>query len=141
MSTSYDIVDNSFLNKISDDYLLNLTPEEVQSLIDKYRTSAIPRFKQCKKLSDRDDTLRKFNDDLSDEEIEILANIMVLEWLKPSIYNAEKLKNSLSTKDYKLYSPANLLKELQELKKTTEKDISILIVSYTFSNSSLDDLL
>jgi len=141
MSTSYDVVDNSFLNKISDDYLASLTQQQINDLMDKYRNSAIPKFKQCTKLSDRDDNLRQFNMDLTDEEVEILANIMILEWLRPAIYHADKLKNSFSTKDYKLHSPANLLKELQELKKITEKEISRLIVSYTFSENSLDNLL
>ena len=40
MSTPYSVVDNSFLNKITDDYLLTLIDENLYKLIGDYRTSA-----------------------------------------------------------------------------------------------------
>jgi hypothetical protein len=140
MATSYDDINNAFLNKITDDYLANLTETDLQNLLDKYQKSASAKFKKCKKLVDKDDVLRQYNNDLTNEEIEILANLMILEWLKPKIYSMELLKQSMSTKDFKLYSQANHLKELQELKKETEAEINRLIVSYTYSSNSLDDL-
>lgn len=140
MSTPYSAIDNSFLNKITDDYLLTLINEDLATLISKYRASALPKFKQCKKLHDRDDELEIFKQTLTDEEIEILANLMVIEWLKPQINSIEILKQSMSTKDYKMYSQANHLNTLIELKKETYAEIDRLIVSYTYSNNSLDDL-
>lgn len=140
MATSYDVVDNAFLNKITDDYFLNLTETELQNILDKYRNSANVKFKKCSKLSNKDDVLRQYNEDLTDEEVEILANLMILEWLKPKIYSMELLKQSMSSKDFKLYSQANHLRELQELKRETETEINRLIVSYTYSSNSLDDL-
>lgn len=140
MPTLYSVIDNSFLNKITDDYLLTLIDDDLQALIDKYRTSAIPKFKQCKKLHDRDDALKEFPQTLTDEEVEILSNLMVVEWLKPQINSIEILKQSMSTKDYKMYSQANHLDTLIALKKETFAEIDNLIVSYTYSNNSLDDL-
>jgi hypothetical protein len=140
MSTPYHVVDNSFLSKITDDFLLSIPDEDLQKLIDGYRNSASIKFKQCNKLSDRDDDLRQYNISLTDEEIEILANLMILEWLKPLINSIEILKQSMSTKDYKIYSQANHLNELMALKKETNAEIDKLIISYTYSNNSLDDL-
>lgn len=140
MSTPYHVVDNSFLSKITDDFLLSIPDEDLQKLIDGYRNSASIKFKQCNKLSDRDDDLRQYNIALTDEEIEILANLMILEWLKPLINSIEILKQSMSTKDYKIYSQANHLNELMALKKETNAEIDKLIISYTYSNNSLDDL-
>lgn len=140
MSTPYYVVDNSFLNKITDDYLLTLIDENLYKLIGDYRTSASVRFKQCKKLQDRDDELKQYNQTLTDEEIEILANLMVLEWLKPQINSIELLKQSMSTKDYKLTSQAEHLLRLNNLKSSTIAEVDSLIVSYTYSNNSLDDL-
>ena len=91
-------------------------------------------------MSDRDDDLRQYNIALTDEEIEILANLMILEWLKPLINSIEILKQGMSTKDYKIYSQANHLNELMALKKETNAEIDKLIISYTYSNNSLDDL-
>ncbi|HHU81321.1 MAG TPA: hypothetical protein GXZ35_08385 [Acholeplasmataceae bacterium] len=140
MSTPYHVVDNSFLSKITDDFLLSIPDEDLQKLIDGYRNSASIKFKQCNKLSDRDDDLRQYNISLTDEEIEILANLMILEWLKPLINSIEILKQGMSTKDYKIYSQANHLNELMALKKETNAEIDKLIISYTYSNNSLDDL-
>ena len=140
MSTLYNIIDNSFLNKITDDYLLGLYDGDLQDLIDGYRKSAIPKFKQCKKLQDRDEELKQFNLTLTDEEVEILANLMVLEWLKPQINSIEVLKQTMSTKDYKTFSNANLLNSLIGLRKETLAEIDSLIISYTYSSNSLDDL-
>lgn len=140
MATPYEIVDNSFLNKITDDILLSLLPEDIESLLDKYRVSASIKFKQCKKLGDKDNDLRVFNQDLTDEEVEILSNLMVLEWLKPQINSIELLKQSLTTKDYKFYSQANHLETLQKLRSETQSEINKLIVSYTYSTNTLNNL-
>ncbi|HSH35656.1 hypothetical protein [Schnuerera sp.] len=140
MATPYSVIDNSFLNKITDDLILTMTDEEIQDMIDSYRTSAGAKFKQCNKLSDRDDDLRQYNQTLTDEEIEILANLMVLEWLKPRINSIEVLKPSMSTKDYRTFSNAKHLDSLLKLKKETLAEIDSLIVSYTYSENSLNDL-
>lgn len=140
MSTPYYVIDNSFLNKISDYYLLDMEDEDAQELIDGYRNSASVKFKKCKKLLNKDDELRQYNDTLTDEEIEILSNLMVLEWLKPQINSMDLLKQSMSTKDYTIYSQANHLEALMQLKKDIKAEVDKLIISYTFSNNSLDDL-
>lgn len=140
MSTLYEVIDNSFLNKITDDYLLTLFTDDLYNLIDSYRKSASIKFKQCKKLQDRDDELEQFNQTLTDEEIEILANLMVLEWLKPRINSIEALRQTMASRDYTMYSQAQHLDVLIRLKKSTNAEIDTLIVSYTYSNNSLDDL-
>ncbi len=137
MSTSYDVVDNSFLNKITDDYLLTIPDEELQRMIDNFRTSASVKFKQCSKIQNKDKTSREYTETLTDEEVEILANLMVLEWLRQRINSIELLKQTMSTKDYQMYSQANHLKSLMDLKKMTEAEVSRMIVSYTYSNNSL----
>ena len=140
MSTPYAVVDNSFLNKITDDLLLTMPDEYLEKTIDSFRVSASIKFKQCKKLHNRDDELKQFNQTLTDEEVEILANLMVLEWLKPQINSIEVLKQTMSLKDYKMYSQANHLDSLIALKKSTSIEIDSLIVSYTYSNNNLSDL-
>jgi len=140
MATPYSVVDNSFLSKLTDDYLLDMPEEDLQTLIDGYRNSASIRFKQCKKLDEKNDDLRQYNENLTIEEIEILANLMVLEWLKPLINSIEILKQNMSTKDYRMYSQANHLKELQALRSNTIAEIDSLIVSYTYTSDKLNDL-
>lgn len=140
MSTPYAVVDNSFLNKITDDLLLTMPDEYLEKTIDSFRVSASIKFKQCPSLLNRDDVLRKYNATLTDEEVEILSNLMVLEWLKQRINSIELLKQNMSLKDYHMYSQANHLDTLLKLRKDTSSDIDKLIVSYTYSNNNLSDL-
>ena len=140
MSTPYAVVDNSFLNKITDDLLLTMPDEYLEKTIDSFRVSASIKFKQCPSLLNRDDVLRQYNSTLTDEEVEILSNLMVLEWLKQRINSIELLKQNMSLKDYHMYSQANHLDTLLKLRKDTISDIDRLIVSYTYSNNNLSDL-
>ena len=69
MATPYSVIDNLFINKITDSSLLTMTDEFIEKTLDQYRFSAGVRFKQCKKLSDRNEELRQYNQDLTDEEL------------------------------------------------------------------------
>lgn len=140
MPTPYAVVDNSFLNKITDDLLLTMPDEYLEKTIDSFRVSASIKFKQCPSLLNRDDALRQYNSTLTDEEVEILSNLMVLEWLKQRINSIELLKQNMSTKDYKTFSNANLLDSLIRLRKETLAEVDRLIVAYTYSINSLSDL-
>lgn len=140
MSTPYNIIANSFLNKITDDLLLTLHEEDLENVLDLFRSSASIKFKQCSKLSDRDENLRVYNSTLTDEEVEIVANLMVLEWLKQRVNSIELLKQGMSSRDYHIYSQAAHLDTLLKLRKETAQDVDRLIVSYTYSNNELSSL-
>lgn len=141
MATPYMSIYSSFLSKISDIYLASLSDADLIEQLLKFLNASIPKFKKCKKdLSQRDDALNQFDEDLSDEEIEMLANLMVIEWLRPQINNLELLKQSLGSRDFNLFSQANHLKELQTLRKDTQAEIGKLLVDYSYNNNSLDDL-
>ena len=140
MATPYSVFDNRFLNKITDDLLLTMTDENLEKTIDMYRNSASIRFKQCDKFSSLNDELKQYDSTFTDEEIEIVANLMVLEWLKQRVNSIELLKQSMSTKDYSMYSQANHLEVLIKLRKDTLADVDRLIVSYTYSENNLSNL-
>lgn len=139
MATPYKDIFVSFLGKISDPYLADMTDDDFDALLLKYLNSSIPKFRKCKQdLSLKDES--GFTETLTDEEIEILANLMVVEWLRPHVNNLELLKQALTPKDFKLTSQANHLKELQTLRRDTQAEISRLLVDYSYNNNSLDDL-
>ncbi|MBE2918563.1 hypothetical protein HPK02_06545 [Anoxybacillus flavithermus] len=100
------------------------------------------KFKKCKKdLSNRDQALKQFNEDLTDEEKEILATLMCVEYLTPKLITSELLKQKLSTKDYQLYSQANQIKEIREVRDKMKSEANQMMISYSYSENSLDDLL
>lgn len=77
--------------------------------------------------------LGQFNENLTDEELWILAHGMILTWNSAKLYAEQKLRNSLSTTDYKTYSPANLLEKLLDLKECSRREMRRLTVSYSFN--------
>lgn len=97
--------------------------------------SAYLDFKRCKQdLSDVDLVKKQFNVTLTQEEQWILAYGMVLTWISKTVRDENKLKEKLGTKDYTMYSPANMLKELKDLEKLTAYNFRRLIVSYTYNS-------
>jgi hypothetical protein len=136
--TSYSEIYQRFLNKISDYDFLNLSEEEVESIMKNYLKSAIVWFTSCRQdLSARDETLEQFNSTLTDEEIEILTTLMIPEWLKPRINTTENLKQHMSTKDFQMFSQANHLKELKDLKKDSVKEAQQLMSRYSYSKDGM----
>lgn len=140
MATPYSVFDNRFLNKITDDLLLTMSDEGLERTIDMFRMGATVRFKQCDKFSVRDNELRVYEADFTDEEIEIVANYMVLEWLRQRINSIELMRYNMSTKDYKTFSDAEKLKVLLSIKNDIESETDRMIVSYTYSENSLSQL-
>ena len=75
----------------------------------------------------------QFNEDLDDEEKWILAHGMVVTWNSGQLYSEKKLKNAMSTSDYKQFSPANLIDKLLALRTQSLREIRQLRVSYSFN--------
>lgn len=138
MATPYDDIFGMFLNDIKDKKLVTLlSPYDLGDTLEDYLgESADIRFKRCvKDLSDRDDILKQFNVDLTNEEKRILAKGMRLKWLTSNFVANEQLLNArLTTKDYNVFSPANQLKTLLELEKRFESELKNLITKYLYDN-------
>lgn len=136
MSTPYTEVYEVFLSKVTDYDLVNsYTQEELELLLKGFLKSSIIKFRKCKQdLSDRNDTTQTFNITLTDEEIEILATLMIIQWITPNINTLNLLKQSFTPREFSMGSQANQLKELRELKTDIKKECSQLICAYSFSD-------
>lgn len=136
MATSYEEIYNLAANKITDPEIALLLPEDIEELFHGYLISAIHKFRKCKNdLSNRDDELRQFNVDLLDVEKEILAILVVREWLQPQLYSALLTKQVFSDKEQKYYSQSSHLSELRALDETLKIDAQKLSRDYTYVNS------
>lgn len=113
-----------------------------EGVLEKYLISAKTEFQRiCKvDLGDYDLTLKQFNNDLGDEEIEILALGVAFYWVSYKTMNSELLKNVLNSKDYYYYSPANLLKEVQTLRKTIRGEFDSRMKKYSYFDNTLSTL-
>lgn len=151
MATPYSAVFSIFTNLVSDYLFLELTEFELTALLTVYLKNSITKFSNCKQdLSNRAEAIEEteespyiegqFNIDLTDMEILILAYYMVDEWLSPKINTSDLLKQMLGTKDYQIYSQANMIKELRELREDTRNEINRLLIDYTFGDITVEDI-
>ncbi len=140
MSTPYSEIDDMFLGDIRDETFLEFTEQEREEILNSLRTKAITRFKACRKdLYDRDNELKQFNQDLTEEEKLIIATCMRKYWLNDKVYNLELLKQRMSTKDWKMTSQAMHLLRLTTLVQELDKEISKMIVDYTIYNTGKEN--
>ena len=89
------------------------------------------RYRQA--LKDRDDILEQFNMELLDEEIEIISNFMLLEYIDANcIRTPSLLKVNLSSSDFNAFSPANFLDKLLLMHETYRKENETLLSRYAW---------
>ena len=82
MATSYEKIYENLLPKFRSYEIPLMSTEEVKDYLHDYLIPAISRFHVChKNLNDRDDIIQRFNVDLSDIEIEILSNYLLIEYI------------------------------------------------------------
>ena len=140
MATSYEIVYNRFIQKITDFNILDLDDYSLDNMLDGWLRSAIVRTRKCEHdLSQRDDEAQEFAEDLSDLEIELLALGMVDSWVTPMINSTELTLQFLGGKEEKFYSQSQHLAVLQDIKKDNSLEMNRLHNYYTYTNNSYFD--
>lgn len=108
--TSYEIVYDAFLSKLLEDEWGFWTEEEIKQDLRALLEGAIPWFKFPRVSLDRGDD--GFENDLSNEEIQILATYMKCEWLNRTILTWENIKPLYEERDF---SQANLLAKFKDM--------------------------
>lgn len=119
-STPFSAVYDRFLSKITDDMYMEITPEETNSLLNEFLISAIPWFEFPRiDLNSRTET--HFLATLSEEEINILAIYMIVEWISQQLATIELIRMKYSGSDFKFTSQANHMHKLKDLQKEYER--------------------
>ena len=99
-------------------------------IVDKYIQFAYP-IEEGAKVKVILKELGYFKEDLTTEEILIIAETMKLHWIRRQIMREDNLKASISTADFKKTSNANLLDKLLMLEEKTEKNLREYKVNYS----------
>ena len=152
MATSFTTVYNRFLNKITDDMYMELTPADTVKDLQRLLIDAIPGFEFPRKNLNnytidietiREDEITEddfvigilwddlidgeeqvplavvehstFNDDLTSEEIDILAILMMIGWVQRQVTSIENTRMKYTGADFKMTSQANHLSKLLTL--------------------------
>lgn len=147
MSIPYDAFTGAFLYKISEFELLELDDNTRTEVIDGYRKRAVSAFKKnchVDLLTTADDDERVYNVDVDEDDVDELVDIisegMVVQWLKPFVYQQDLLQNLMNTRDYSMYSPAELLMRVGNAYKQAQKDYTQMIREYSYNHGDLSEL-
>ena len=134
MSTPYEKIYSNLLPKFHSYEILAMPSEEIEDYLHDFLLSATVKFHVCRQdLTNRDDELQQFNVDLTDLEIEILTNYLLLEYLDSTyIRTALLLKVNLSSSDFNTFSSANLLDKLLSMHNTYLSENEGLLSKYAW---------
>lgn len=124
--TPSSVVYDAFLRQITDDMYMELTYDDTVKMLSELLESAIPWFefpRQSLEIEVVEDDKEDFYfvNDLSNEEIKILAVYMTQEWLGQQLASVENTRMKYSGQDFKLTSQANHMSKLQSLQKEYER--------------------
>lgn len=141
MATAFANVYSSFLDKVNDYDLADMVQTDAETFMRGLLNQAVVRFlESCKKdLTQTDDS--GFIEDLDLMEIDILTEGMVEAWLKPIRNNLDLLRNTLSTKDFTTFSPANLLDKVNNTYSMAHANFLSRIKEYSFIRNDVGDLV
>ena len=146
-TTSFSLVYDSFLSKITDDMYLELTELDTFRMLEQLLLSAIEKFEfprvnlwdyeffgisdevtyQGAESDNKEVTAiiyseGHFNNSLTHEEMNILAVYMIVEWLSQQLASIENTRMKYSGSDFKFTSQANHMQKLLQLKKDYERE-------------------
>ncbi len=123
--TSFDVVYTAFLSKILDDEWEYWDEEEVEKDLFTLLQAAIMRFKFPRVSLEY--TEEGFNDNLTNDEVQILASYMKCEWLNRTILTWENVKPLYDERDF---SQANLLDKFNAMLSAEQKNAAKLEAIY-----------
>lgn len=122
MITDFQIVYDVFYSKITDDMFMEIDECQTEGLLEELLLNALPWFEFPRvNLNDYDLDNKCFNLRLTDDELNILATYMVVEWIGQQLASIEVIRMKFSGSDFKFTSQANHMSKLMALKKEYER--------------------
>lgn len=137
MNTQLEEVYGLFLSSITDYDYLELEAEDFNNEMLMLLKKSLSKFRYKDNIK-IDSDLGEFSKELTDSEMNVISLGMLSEYLKSKIYNIELLRMNLGSKDWQMYSQANHLKELMELKKETDADFHYYMGVLNLDNALKD---
>ena len=126
--TDLQVVYDAFLAKMLDDEWAAWEEEgDMREDWHAILQGALPWFKFPRVSLDFDEDEQAFNEDLSNEEIQILATYMKCEWLNRTILTWENVKPLYEERDF---SQANLLDKFNQMLAAEKKNAARLEAVY-----------
>lgn len=122
MGTEFNIVYDCFYSKITDDMYMELDEAQTASMTRELLLNALPWFEFPRiDIYNYDLKNNCFNVNLSNEEINIIATYMIVEWFNQQLASVEVARMKYSGSDFKFTSQANHMSKLLAVKKEYER--------------------
>ena len=119
--TPFQTVYDFFLAGITDDMFMELTIDDTLEILEEIMLAAIPYFEFARHdLFDMDLEEHHFNFELTIEEMMILRQYMIAQWIGYQLATIDLIKQKYSGSDFKFTSQASHIKQLQAMKKEYE---------------------
>lgn len=119
-NTTFDEVFDMFMSMITDYDFLKFTDNELYNELVMLLRKSMAKFRNFDGKADYD--MEEFTKQLTDTEMHIIALGMLSAHISPRINNSTLLKQSVSMKDYQIYSQQAHLTALIDLKNTLDRD-------------------
>ncbi len=130
MNTTLEEVITLYLAKIENFDYLKYSEEELLEELKPMLLSATSKLFSLNLKIDFD--MEEFNRELEPIEQNLVALGLVEEFLTQKVNSIKVLKNHLTTKDFNLYSSANMLKQLRETLDSVSKEKYYLETRYEY---------
>lgn len=144
MATPFTSVYDAFYPQIKDYTLYELAEENENAFYEELfglLKNAIANFPPTHlDLYDYDESMQEFNVDLTQAEITILAKLMVSEYMSPLILDETLTKESLNSKDYRVYSQGKHMDSLRNVKESVQEDVNRTLSRQSYSLENIEKL-
>lgn len=137
MGTEYSFIYERALSKMREYSFIDLYDGEIFDALSPFRKSAEADFSRICIVDLNDCCCNGYNNDLSNEEIEILALGVVVYWMSAYVADADKLRNAIGTKDFSLFSPANLLSTIESVRESIDLDYRSKMNVYSYIHGNV----
>ena len=141
MATTFmDIYDRAIFRFMDYDFM-RLDIQDREDILDRYLLSAVGDISVILPdvaLLDREN--KTFEKDFDNEVIELLALGVDYYWFSAKVQNSELLRNSMSTKDFTYFSPANLMRELRNVRNDLKNEYRSMIAIYSYNHGDFERL-
>lgn len=146
-NTPFSYIYDMFLSKITDDMYFEFTERDTENMLEELLIAAIPKFEfprvnltdyelsyvadeqNYNGVESNNEDVKAliygggyFEHELTQEEINILATYMVVEWLGQQLATIENIRMKYSGADFKFTSQANHMSKILVIKKDYERE-------------------
>jgi hypothetical protein len=132
VGTPYTTIFDAYFAKVKEDIYLQMDEEELTLELIKVLEAALPRFLYPRiDLALRDNNDEEFEEELTNEEIQIISSLMALVWIESKLTDIEVTRQVFRDHDFQLTSQASHLRALMALKSDLKTSCRDLMHAYS----------